>query len=142
MNPYRPPLAPARPRGRGGDPRPGLQGKTGAVTSQAFVADAELSGQKGSELFAETTVKSDVNPGTYDVSVTCDGRDHAASGRAQVVRNLSAKAPAHEPTDLRTPVAPVRAGGGGAAALTAARRSWRPRRRRTRQTRDPAPGTP
>ncbi|WP_405808140.1 hypothetical protein OG729_24840 [Streptomyces sp. NBC_00210] len=112
-------LAPAVPGGEVEIRVLGCQGKTGAVTSQAFVADAELSGQKGSELFAETTVKSNVNPGTYDVSVTCDGHDHAASGRAQVVRNLSAKAPAREPTDLRTPVAPVRAGGGGAAALTA-----------------------
>ncbi|MGI5398732.1 hypothetical protein ACQEVG_04585 [Streptomyces sp. CA-135486] len=112
-------VAPAVPGGEVEIHVQGCRGTTGAVMSQAFVADAELSGRQGSELFAETTVKSNAGPGTYDVSVTCDGRDHAASGRAQVVRNLPTKAPAHEPTDLRTPVAPVRAGGGGAAALAA-----------------------
>ncbi|MFI6641966.1 hypothetical protein [Streptomyces sp. NPDC050504] len=81
------------------------KGTTGAAKSSAFVADAELTGDngKGTPLYGETTVKSSVGPGTYDITVTCDGHDHHKAGTFTVVH--------HEVQ----PTAPVRAGGGGAA---------------------------
>ncbi|MFI6107968.1 hypothetical protein [Streptomyces sp. NPDC051310] len=82
----------------------------GHVRSKAFVTDAELSALDGHgrPLHGDTTVKSHLTPGTYDITVHCDGRDHRDAGLVHVLH--------HTPP---TPVAPVRAGGGGTAALTA-----------------------
>lgn len=92
----------------------GCKGTTGAVTSRAFVAQTELTVRSsGRHMSGETTVKAGVTIGTYEVSVRCDGREHAGAGRIKVVKQQ----PDHQPT----PVAPVRAGGGGTAALAAAR---------------------
>ncbi|MFI1397695.1 hypothetical protein [Streptomyces sp. NPDC020681] len=92
----------------------GCKGTTGAVTSRAFVAETELAvSSRGSRLSGETTVKSSVTIGTYEVSVSCDGRDHAGTGSFKVVKQ--------QPDEQPTPVAPVRAGGGGTAALAVAR---------------------
>lgn len=113
----------------------GCKGTTGAVASQGFVADAELSRREGqnTQLFGNTSVKSTVKPGTYNVSVTCDGQAHAGTGRVQVVQHQPTNQPTHEPTEQSTPVAPVRAGGGGAAAELAARDA---------DPQDAGPGTP
>ncbi|MFD9222917.1 PT domain-containing protein [Streptomyces sp. NPDC060064] len=113
----------------------GCKGTTGAVASQGFVVDAELSRRVGQNtlLFGNTMVKAGVKPGAYDVNVTCDGQGHSASGRVQVVQHQpaqqptnqatpqSTQQPTNQPSQQPTPVAPVRAGGGGAAAQLAAR---------------------
>ncbi|MET7620437.1 hypothetical protein [Streptomyces sp. NPDC005408] len=97
----------------------GCGGTTAAVTSQAFAGQVELSGRKGSQLVGDTTVKVGVSLATYQVSVVCDGQDHPRSGQIKVVQNQSTKAPTTSPTDQKSPVAPVRAGGGGTAPLVA-----------------------
>ncbi|MER7946642.1 hypothetical protein ABTY59_04500 [Streptomyces sp. NPDC096079] len=96
----------------------GCEGATGAATSTAFVADAELTGRDGGgrPLFGDTTLRSGLQDGTYAVSVTCDGHAHRDAG-AVVVRHH--QEPTHRPTHPATPVAPVRAGGGGTAAFAA-----------------------
>ncbi|MEV6245470.1 hypothetical protein AB0M38_04590 [Streptomyces sp. NPDC051742] len=115
----------------------GCKGTTGAAKSQAFVADAELTGRDGGgkPLFGDTTVKSGLETGTYKVSVTCDGHDHPDVGTVQVQHRKPTHEPTHKPTGKPTerpterpagkpthhasPVAPVRAGGGGTAAFAA-----------------------
>ncbi|WP_149184738.1 hypothetical protein [Streptomyces sp. TRM49041] len=88
----------------------GCDGAAGTVRSAAFVADAELSGRtgEGGPLHGDTTVKSGLASGTYQVTVVCGGRDHHDAGHVQV-----------SPTAPPSPHAPVRAGGGGAAPLAA-----------------------
>ncbi|MGW5424314.1 hypothetical protein [Streptomyces sp. NPDC003943] len=123
----------------------GCEGTTGAAKSPAFVADAELSGRGGGEnpLSGGARVRSGLEEGAYEVSVTCDGHDHAGVGTIRVGRHQQptgqptgrptgqpANRPAHQPeqhqpttqhqpTHHASPVAPVRAGGGGAAAFAA-----------------------
>ncbi|GGU87581.1 hypothetical protein GCM10010275_24510 [Streptomyces litmocidini] len=94
----------------------GCKGTTGAVTSEAFVADAELTGRDGGghPLFGDTTIRSGLKDGTYKVSVTCDGHEHRNVGTVRVRHHQE---PTQRPTHHATPVAPVRAGGGGAAAF-------------------------
>ncbi|MFC8505419.1 hypothetical protein ACH414_06775 [Streptomyces sp. NPDC020422] len=96
----------------------GCKGTTGAARSQAFVADAELTGRDGGKnpLFGDTTLKSGLEEGTYKVSVTCDGHDHPDVGTVHVRQHHE---PTHQPTHHPSPIAPVRAGGGGAAAFAA-----------------------
>ncbi|MEV6328375.1 hypothetical protein [Streptomyces sp. NPDC051909] len=105
----------------------GCKGTTGAAKSQAFVADAELTGRDGGKnpLFGDTTLKSGLEDGTYKVTVTCDGHDHADVGSVHVRRHQEpthrpTHQPTHQPTHHASPIAPVRAGGGGAAAAFAA----------------------
>ncbi|MFI2350239.1 hypothetical protein ACH492_24955 [Streptomyces sp. NPDC019443] len=73
----------------------GCQGMTGAARSQGFVSYAALASRNGAgtQLFGETTVKSSVQPGTYDIGVTCDGREHPVSARVQVVYNQPTEQP-------------------------------------------------
>ncbi|MEU8525060.1 MULTISPECIES: PT domain-containing protein [Streptomyces] len=116
----------------------GCKGTTGAARSDAFVADAELSGRDGGDrpLIGDTTLKSGLADGTYRITVTCDGHDHRDVGTVQVERKQKpthrpthrpthqptqqpTHRPTHRPTHHETPFAPVRAGGGGAAALAA-----------------------
>lgn len=107
----------------------GCKGTTGAARSQAFVAEAELTGRDGGKnpLFGDTTLKSGLDEGTYKVSVTCDGHDHPDVGTVHVKRHEPTHQPTHQPTYQPThqptyhpsPIAPVRAGGGGAAAFAA-----------------------
>ncbi|MGW8360149.1 hypothetical protein ACWGK1_06230 [Streptomyces wedmorensis] len=99
----------------------GCKGTTGAAKSQAFVADAELTGRDGGKnpLFGDTTIRSGLEDGTYKVSVTCDGHDHPDVGTVQVRHTQPTHRPTHQPTHHATPVAPVRAGGGGTAAFAA-----------------------
>ncbi|MGW5776137.1 hypothetical protein [Streptomyces sp. NPDC003863] len=96
----------------------GCKGTTGAVKSKAFVADAELTGRDGggNPLFGDTTIRSGLKDGTYEVGVTCDGHDHRDVGTVQVRHRQE---PTHRPTHHATPIAPVRAGGGGTAAFAA-----------------------
>ncbi|MFI1714072.1 hypothetical protein ACIGW4_09815 [Streptomyces sp. NPDC053513] len=96
----------------------GCKGTTGAATSKAFVADAELTGRDGGghPLFGDTTIRSGLEDGTYEVAVTCDGHDHPDAGTVQVRHH---REPTHRPTHHATPIAPVRAGGGGTAAFAA-----------------------
>ncbi|MGW8765033.1 hypothetical protein ACWGN5_21255 [Streptomyces sp. NPDC055815] len=96
----------------------GCKGTTGAATSTAFVADAELTGRDGggNPLFGDTTLRSGLQDGTYKVSVTCDGHDHRDVGTVRIQHHQE---PTHRPTHHATPVAPVRAGGGGTAAFAA-----------------------
>ncbi|MFB7448520.1 hypothetical protein [Streptomyces sp. NPDC056194] len=96
----------------------GCKGTTGAAKSKAFVADAELTGRDGGgkPLFGDTTIRSGLKDGTYEVGVTCDGHDHRDVGAVQVRHRQE---PTHRPTHHATPIAPVRAGGGGTAAFAA-----------------------
>ncbi|HZX37307.1 MAG TPA: hypothetical protein VFF37_03030, partial [Streptomyces sp.] len=78
----------------------GCQGMTGAARSQGFVTLAALASRNGAgtQLFGETTVKASVKPGTYDIGVTCDGREHPVSARVQVVQ-LAPNQPTERPDE-------------------------------------------
>lgn len=55
----------------------GCGGRTGTAASTAFVTDARLTqitGRTPGTLAGETRVRSSLDPGTYEVRVTCDGR--------------------------------------------------------------------
>ncbi|MFI8071992.1 hypothetical protein ACIF85_24855 [Streptomyces sp. NPDC086033] len=89
----------------------GCAGKTATAASDAFVADARLTGADGS-LAGETRVRSSIEPGPYDVEITC--ADLQVKGRITVVAANGATANATA-TALATPAAPVNAGGGWTA---------------------------
>ncbi|SHI21825.1 hypothetical protein [Streptomyces sp. 3214.6] len=87
----------------------GCGGRTATAASDAFVADARLV-STGDTLVGDTRVRSSLEPGGYDVRITCVGSQ--PKSRIEVV----ASSPAHRSaTPATTPVAPVQAGGGGAA---------------------------
>ncbi|MFF8189435.1 hypothetical protein ACF05L_00775 [Streptomyces bobili] len=88
----------------------GCSGKKATAASKAFVSDAHLVGSGGS-LAGETRVRTSIDPGSYDVTITC--ADFRVNGAVKVV---AASAP---PSTPASPIAPVRAGGGGAAPLAA-----------------------
>ncbi|MGW4138940.1 hypothetical protein ACWELV_19470 [Streptomyces mirabilis] len=105
----------------------GCTGTTGTAVSTAFVADARLTGQ-GGVLVGDTRVRSSVTPGSYEVKVSCDGRQNRVSGTVTVtapggptsLRSVLAVPTALTsalalPNGLASPVAPVHAGGGGTA---------------------------
>ncbi|MFE3030192.1 hypothetical protein ACFXKY_00910 [Streptomyces canus] len=83
----------------------GCAGRTATASSAAFVADARLTGAGGS-LAGETRVRSAIEPGPYDVRITC--ADLEVKGRITVAAVTGGAAPA-------TPAAPVDAGGGWTA---------------------------
>ncbi|MEV7733520.1 hypothetical protein AB0O75_15790 [Streptomyces sp. NPDC088921] len=89
----------------------GCAGKTATAASAAFVADARLTGADGS-LAGETRVRSSIEPGPYDVEITC--ADLQVKGRITVVAANGATGTATA-TALATPAAPVNAGGGWTA---------------------------
>lgn len=102
----------------------GCGGRTATAASDAFVADAQLvstggtggTGGKGGTLVGDTRVRTSLEPGTYDVKITC--LDFKVKGRIKVVASPSDQsATSTSPTSQRSPVAPVHAGGGGAAPL-------------------------
>lgn len=65
----------------------GCGGKSGSAASEAFVADAQLTqltGKGVGTLSGETRVRSSLEPGTYDVRVTCDGKEDKVKGRITV----------------------------------------------------------
>lgn len=93
----------------------GCEGQTGTAKSAAFVADAQLTGKDGA-LAGETRVPTSLQPGTYDIKVSCDGHDDRIKGTVTVTAAPSGSA---APSTPASPVAPVHAGGGGAATQLA-----------------------
>ena len=94
----------------------GCAGTTGSAASAAFVADAKLVGTAGT-LAGETRVRTSLEPGSYDVRITCGSV--TVKGAIKVVETGS-QSPSAPPSTPASPVAPVHAGGGGAAAHLAA----------------------
>ncbi|MFF9620002.1 hypothetical protein [Streptomyces griseosporeus] len=94
----------------------GCSGRTGTAVSSAFVADVHLAGADGT-LAGETKVRTTLEPGPYDVKITC--ADFTIKGRITVVAHGAQPHPTAptEPTAPASPVAPVPAGGGGTARL-------------------------
>lgn len=97
----------------------GCTGTQGTASSSAFVADAALTGGEGG-LTGETRVRSSVQPGAYEVRVTCG--DSSITGRVTVAQQGAGGLGAggleqllRPPSESATPVAPVQAGGGGTA---------------------------
>jgi hypothetical protein len=93
----------------------GCAGTTGTASSAAFVADARLVGAGGT-LAGETRVRTTLQPGPYDVQISCGSV--AVKGTITVVRTTS-QSPSQQPSTPASPVAPVHAGGGGTAHLAA-----------------------
>jgi len=93
----------------------GCAGTTGSAASAAFVADAKLVGTAGT-LAGETRVRSSLEPGSYDVKITCGSV--TVKGAITVVADAS-QSPSAPPSTPASPVAPVHAGGGGTAHLAA-----------------------
>ncbi|MFD8688327.1 hypothetical protein [Streptomyces sp. NPDC059651] len=85
----------------------GCKGKEAKGSSDAFVSEARFSPGDGRTLFAEARVRSDAEPGDYDVQVVCKGDKHTKASAVLTVVHRSRP----------MPVAPVRAGGGGTAVL-------------------------
>lgn len=92
----------------------GCTGRTATAASAAFVADARLTGADGT-LAGQTQVRSSIEPGSYDVKITCV--DFEVKGTITVGAGGPGEA---RPTAPASPVAPVHAGGGGTARLAAA----------------------
>ncbi|MEW2632046.1 hypothetical protein AB0903_10370 [Streptomyces sp. NPDC048389] len=122
----------------------GCRDRSGGARSEAFATEAALS-PKGRDgwLAGTARIRSDAKPGTYDVRVRCDLREHRGTGSVDVTRHHSKPhppepapsksfghdepGPPHPPPTHpsasgthASPVAPVQAGGGGAAAVLAA----------------------
>ncbi|KPH97647.1 hypothetical protein OK074_6454 [Actinobacteria bacterium OK074] len=97
----------------------GCAGRTGTAHSDAFVADARLVGTAGAlgVLGGESRVRSTLEPGSYDVTVVCDGSNAQVKGVIAVSGPGGASA---SPTAVASPIAPVAAGGGEAAERLAA----------------------
>ncbi|MFB9734461.1 hypothetical protein ACFQE4_11050 [Streptomyces thermocoprophilus] len=88
----------------------GCSARTGKAVSSAFVADVHLAGADGG-LTGETKVRSTLEPGPYDVKITCG--EYTIKGSITVV----AATDGPHPTTPASPIAPVPAGGGGMAPL-------------------------
>ncbi|MFJ8074739.1 hypothetical protein ACIQ7Q_12610 [Streptomyces sp. NPDC096176] len=67
----------------------GCKGRSGVARSDAFAQDAKLStkGWGDGWLAGAVKLRADVKPGTYDVRVGCDFRDHPGAGRVTVDRH-------------------------------------------------------
>ncbi|GGU73501.1 hypothetical protein GCM10010260_01560 [Streptomyces filipinensis] len=92
----------------------GCSGQQGTATSAAFVSDARLTGGQGT-LSGETRVRSSLEPGLYDVRITC--ADSVITRKITVGGKGAGQSqePGRRPGADATPVAPVHAGGGGTA---------------------------
>ncbi|MER6116800.1 hypothetical protein E6R60_06555 [Streptomyces sp. A0642] len=86
----------------------GCKGKEAKGSSDAFDSEVRFSPGEDRTLFAEARVRSDAEPGDYDVQVVCKDKHTKASAVLTVV---------HRSRPM--PLAPVRAGGGGTAVLAA-----------------------
>lgn len=105
----------------------GCSGRTGTASSEAFVADAVLTGE-GGVLVGETRVRSSLRPGTYRVEVPCEGVEAKTGAKTEAkneakieakieatltiaqkegARGPSAPAPTHAPASKVAPVSPV-----------------------------------
>ncbi|MHC0432507.1 hypothetical protein ACX6XY_20355 [Streptomyces sp. O3] len=106
----------------------GCDGTKAVAASEAFVADADLAARagKGFPLSGEAMIRSTVTPGTYEITVTCDGgkgdkgdKGGTVRGELEVVRKAPADQatgkPSDQPATTASPTAPIRAGGGGTA---------------------------
>ena len=96
----------------------GCAGTTGSAASAAFVADAKLVGAAGT-LAGETRVRSSLEPGSYDVKITCGSLTVKGAIKVVADASQSSSAPPSTPSTPASPVAPVHAGGGGTAHLAA-----------------------
>ncbi|MER5749710.1 hypothetical protein [Streptomyces sp. NPDC002088] len=90
----------------------GCVGTTATATSSAFVSDARLAGADGT-LAGETRIRSTVEPGSYDVRITC--ADVQVKGTVTVSGGSAAPYAPASPSAPASPIAPVDAGGGGTA---------------------------
>ncbi|MER0246957.1 hypothetical protein AAHZ94_34345, partial [Streptomyces sp. HSW2009] len=113
----------------------GCDAAAGTAASAAFARDAALvpSGRGGAGLRGDALIRAGAGTGTYDLTVRCDGTDRVAAARVRVtaaeressaereasadrpVRDAEPVPPAAHPRPVRSPIAPVRAGGGGTA---------------------------
>ncbi|MEU9732029.1 hypothetical protein [Streptomyces sp. NPDC048002] len=88
----------------------GCSEKTASAVSAAFVSDVKLTVTDGEgTLVGESRVRSSLEIGAYDVTVTCGDARHTVSMPV-----------GHTPSTPASPVAPVKAGGGGSAVDLAA----------------------
>lgn len=85
----------------------GCKGKEAKGNSDAFVSEARFSPGDGRTLFAEARIRSDAEPGDYDVQAICKDDKHTKVSAVLTVVHR----------DRPMPIAPVRAGGGGTAVL-------------------------
>jgi hypothetical protein len=92
----------------------GCPGSQGTAVSDAFVSDARLTGAQGA-LGGDTRVRSSLEPGAYDVRVSCGGSSFTE--RITVANRSDGQSGqgSDEPDVLSSPSAPVHAGGGGTA---------------------------
>ncbi|MFE5207338.1 hypothetical protein [Streptomyces sp. NPDC056600] len=98
----------------------GCGGRTGTAASDAFVAEARLTGTgTDGALTGETRVRTGVRPGAYRVRVRCDG----VPDRFTEVRVAGSRGDAVVPGRPASPTAPVPAGGGGLARAEAEARA-------------------
>lgn len=82
------------------------KGREAKGNSDAFTSVARFRPADDQGLFAEATIRSDAEPRTYDVWVTCENGKGKATGTLTVIHHTRP-----------SPVAPVKAGGGGTATL-------------------------
>ncbi|MFF6780220.1 hypothetical protein [Streptomyces sp. NPDC012510] len=105
----------------------GCGGRSGTAVSKAFVSDArltQLTGEDIGTLAGETRVRSSLEPGTYDVRITCDGREDKLKGTVKVGDRKPAGAgpPAVEPSAVEpAAVGPSATGSPATTATTATR---------------------
>jgi hypothetical protein len=98
----------------------GCGGRTGTAASDAFVAEARLTGTgTDGALTGETRVRTGVRPGAYRVRVRCDG----VPERFTEVKVAGTRGDAVTPGRPASPTAPVPAGGGGLARAEARARA-------------------
>ncbi|MEU0353828.1 hypothetical protein [Streptomyces cyaneofuscatus] len=82
------------------------KGRQAKGNSDAFASVAHFRPADDKGLYAEATIRSDAEPRSYDVWVTCEDGKGKATGTLTVIHHTRP-----------TPVAPVKAGGGGTAVL-------------------------
>ncbi|MFE5961340.1 hypothetical protein [Streptomyces rubiginosohelvolus] len=82
------------------------KGRSAKGNSDAFTSVAHFRPADDKGLFAEARIRSDAEPRSYDVWVTCEDSDGKATGTLTVIHH-----------NRPSPAAPVKAGGGGTATL-------------------------
>ncbi|MFD0425489.1 hypothetical protein [Streptomyces parvus] len=82
------------------------KGRRAKGNSDAFTSVAHFRPADDKGLFAEARIRSDAEPRSYDVWVTCEDSDGKATGTLTVIHH-----------NRPSPAAPVKAGGGGTATL-------------------------
>ncbi|WGP10325.1 hypothetical protein [Streptomyces sp. SH5] len=82
------------------------KGRRAKGNSDAFTSVAHFRPADDKGLFAEARIRSDAEPRSYDVWVTCEDSGGKATGTLTVIHH-----------NRPSPAAPVKAGGGGTATL-------------------------